>query len=90
VKVPEEDVARGRKVMAQATEQLREVLREGNLLMLPVLPGPPPSSSAPQEQLSAFEAATLQLASIAALAGLPQVTALLRHASIYIAMCELT
>lgn len=75
VQVPEEDVAKARAVMAQAGEQLREVLREGNLLMLPVLPGPPPAApTSTPEQLAAFERTTLQLSSIAALAGLPQVS----------------
>ncbi|BDA48105.1 Amidase 1 [Coccomyxa sp. Obi] len=71
--VSEEAVAQGRRVMEQAAEQLREILREGNLLMLPVLPSAPPDRSAAPEQLAAFERAALQLSSIAALAGLPQV-----------------
>ncbi|CAL8462898.1 g2432 [Coccomyxa elongata] len=71
--VSEEAVAQGRRVMEQAAEQLREILREGNLLMLPVLPSAPPDRSAAPEELAAFERAALQLSSIATLAGLPQV-----------------
>lgn len=73
MQVSEDAIAVGRQVMAQAAEQLRDILREGNLLMLPVLPGAVPVASAPQEELAAFERTTLQLSSIAALAGLPQV-----------------
>ena len=72
MQVSEEAVAQGRLVMEQAAEQLRQILREGNLLMLPVLPGTPPDRSAAPEELAAFERAALQLSSIAALAGLPQ------------------
>lgn len=72
MQVSEEAVAQGRRVMEQAAEQLREILREGNLLMLPVLPSAPPDRSAALEELAAFERAALQLSSIAALAGLPQ------------------
>lgn len=72
MQVSEEAVAQGRRVMEQAAEQLREILREGNLLMLPVLPSAPPDRSAAPEELAAFERAALQLSSIAALAGLPQ------------------
>lgn len=58
--------------MEQAADQLKEILRDGNLLMLPVLPSAPPNRTAPPEELAAFERAALQLCSIAALAGLPQ------------------
>ena len=71
----EEAVAQGRRVMEQAADQLKEILRDGNLLMLPVLPSAPPDRTAPPEELAAFERAALQLCSIAALAGLPQVRA---------------
>ena len=63
----------GRRVMAEASTQLREILVAGNLLILPVLPGPPPARDAPQEELQAWERSTLQLSCLAPLAGLPQV-----------------
>ena len=69
----EEAVAQGRRVMKQAADQLKEILRDGNLLMLPVLPCAPPDREAAPKELAAFERASLQLSSIAALAGLPQV-----------------
>ena len=59
--------------MAEASTQLREILVAGNLLILPVLPGPPPARDAPREELQAWERSTLQLSCLAPLAGLPQV-----------------
>jgi hypothetical protein len=66
-------VKQAQQVMDQVGYSMREILRDNHLLMLPVLPGPPPGRAAPQPELAAWEAATLQLASIAALGGLPQV-----------------
>ncbi len=63
--------------MDEASTQLREILIAGNLLVLPGLPGPPPSREAPQEELEAWERATLELSCLAPLAGLPQVSALI-------------
>jgi hypothetical protein len=40
---------------------------------MPALPGPPPRRNASPEELARFEDGALQLASIAALAGVPQV-----------------
>ena len=68
-------VEHGRKVMREASTQLKEILVAGNLLILPGLPGPPPSREAPQEERAAWERATLELSCLAPLAGLPQVTA---------------
>ena len=59
--------------MAEASTQLKEILVGGNLLILPMLPGPPPAKDAPQEELQAWERSTLQLSCLAPLAGLPQV-----------------
>ena len=71
-------VEHGRQVMDEASTQLREILIAGNLLVLPGLPGPPPCREAPQEEREAWERATLELSCLAPLAGLPQVTALLK------------
>jgi len=68
-----EAVEHGRKVMIEASTQLREILVAGNLLILPNLPSPPPSGEAPQEELEAWERGTLELSCLAPLAGLPQV-----------------
>jgi amidase len=66
-------VEQGRKVMSEASTQLREILVAGNLLILPALPGPPPCRDSPQEELEAWQRSTLQLSCLAPLAGLPQV-----------------
>ena len=66
-------VEQGRKVMNEASTQLREILVAGNLLILPALPGPPPRRDSPQEELEAWQRSTLQLSCLASLAGLPQV-----------------
>ena len=68
-------MAKARQVAVDFGYSMREILKDGNLLALPVLPGPPPDRAATPEQLADFERRTLQLASIATLAGLPQVRA---------------
>lgn len=75
----QERVARARKVADELGFLLRQILKDGNLLALPVLPGPPPGRAAPPAQAADFERRALQLASIATLAGLPQVLAIIRH-----------
>ena len=65
--------------MDEASTQLREILVAGNLLVLPGLPGPPPSREEPQDAREAWESAKLELSCLAPLAGLPQARALSVH-----------
>ncbi|KAK9839835.1 hypothetical protein WJX81_005197 [Elliptochloris bilobata] len=76
--VPDEEVDAARAVMAQAAAGMRDITRSGNVLLLPALPGPPPSRSRARSGVAAdaaeaWERGALQLAALAALAGVPQV-----------------
>ena len=67
--------------MAVAAEAVRTQLQaamkvacaDGIIIAMPALPGPPPRRDASPQELARFEDGALQLASIAALSGVPQV-----------------
>lgn len=65
--------AAARAVQQQMVAALRLACQGGVILALPALPGPPPRRDADLEERERFEDRALQLASIAALAGVPQV-----------------
>lgn len=70
--------ASGQEAMFAARERIRgtmdQLLRDGELLLMPTAPGPAPLLNLPPEQLEQTRASTLQMCCIAGLAGLPQVT----------------
>lgn len=63
-----------RTVQQQMQAAMRMACQGGVILALPALPGPPPRRDASPEERDQFEDRALQLASIAALSGVPQVS----------------
>ena len=61
-----------RAVRSQMEAAMKVACAEGIIIALPALPGPPPRRDAPPQELARFEDGALQLASIAALSGVPQ------------------
>lgn len=59
-------------VRSQMESAMRVACAEGIIIALPALPGPPPHRDASAQDLARFEDGALQLASIAALSGVPQ------------------
>ena len=59
-------------VRSQMEAAMRVACAEGIIIALPALPGPPPHRDASPQELARFEDGALQLASIAALSGVPQ------------------
>ena len=62
-------------VRVEMAAAMKVACAEGIIVAMPALPGPPPCRDASPEELTRFEDGALQLASIAALAGVPQVLA---------------
>lgn len=67
----EDEVARSRAVLAGARERLRALVAGGRLLCLPSTAGPAPLVGAPEGGVEGARAATLELACLAPVAGLP-------------------
>ena len=74
MQVTAETEAAARTVQQQMVTAMRVACQGGVILALPALPGPPPRRDSQQEERERFEDRALQLASIAALAGIPQVS----------------
>ena len=68
-----EDMAEAAQaVRSQMEAAMKVACAEGIIIAMPALPGPPPRRDASQQELARFEDGALQLASIAALSGVPQ------------------
>jgi len=72
VQVAEDMAEAAQAVRSQMEAAMRVACAEGIIIALPALPGPPPHRDASPQELARFEDGALQLASIAALSGVPQ------------------
>ena len=73
MQVEEERYRAAQGVMAELSEAMRQVLRDGLIFVLPTTPGEAPPAAAGDAARAAFRERSIQFSALAPLAGVPQV-----------------
>jgi amidase len=72
--VTDDDVARCKPVLSEATARLEELTASGTILVLPTCPAPAPSLGSAGETLEQFRVRTMRMVCSCSISGLPQIT----------------